>query len=263
MDEIYVNPNNDYLSYLEHHGISGQKWGVRNAGWYPIEAFRKASDKVGTKVHEFKQKRAAEKRRKQRAANLQKAREARAKKQQEEKEFAEEKKRILTSGTPGEVVKIAPRLTNQELQDATLRNSNLSRLRELEKMRLKDIEDAEYAKKYAKFDKIAKAVNKVSGYAKTATDAYSNISKVFKILDKATSDSANSKETGKKDQDDKKSNKQKQTVENISNDKDQRGEFKSKVVDADWTEVVNSDNVSTALTVLNKAIESFEDKDRK
>ena len=33
-------PENDYRSYLIHHGIKGQKWGVRNADWYPIEAWK-------------------------------------------------------------------------------------------------------------------------------------------------------------------------------------------------------------------------------
>ena len=73
MDEIFIYPQNDYRSFLEHHGIPGQKWGVRKAAWYPISAFQKASNKIGTKVHEFKEKRAAEKKKKQRADNLQKA----------------------------------------------------------------------------------------------------------------------------------------------------------------------------------------------
>lgn len=33
-------PDNDYRLYLEHHGIKGQKWGVRNAEWYPIDAWK-------------------------------------------------------------------------------------------------------------------------------------------------------------------------------------------------------------------------------
>lgn len=33
-------PENDYRSYLMHHGIKGQKWGVRNAEWYPIDAWK-------------------------------------------------------------------------------------------------------------------------------------------------------------------------------------------------------------------------------
>lgn len=31
---------NDYRYYLEHHGILGQKWGIRNADWYPIAAWK-------------------------------------------------------------------------------------------------------------------------------------------------------------------------------------------------------------------------------
>ena len=32
-------PENDYRLYLMHHGIKGQRWGIRNAEWYPIEAW--------------------------------------------------------------------------------------------------------------------------------------------------------------------------------------------------------------------------------
>ena len=191
MDEVYLFPRNDYRSYLEHHGIPGQKWGVRKAAWYPISAFQKASNKVGTKVHEFKEKRAAERKRKQRAANLQKAREARAKKAQETKDFEAEKKRILTSGTPGEVVKISSKLTNQEIQDALNRNRNLEQLRAAESTRIKDIKEAEFAAKYEKLDKIAKTVNKGIEYAntaKSALEAYNGIKKLLKDDGPGTSD---------------------------------------------------------------------------
>lgn len=42
MDEIYLFPVNDYRDYLQHHGVKGQKWGVRNAEWYPIAAYQKS-----------------------------------------------------------------------------------------------------------------------------------------------------------------------------------------------------------------------------
>lgn len=44
MNDIKTNtyPENDYRAYLEHHGVPGQKWGVRNAKWYPIEAYRES-----------------------------------------------------------------------------------------------------------------------------------------------------------------------------------------------------------------------------
>lgn len=34
-------PKNDYRSYLCHHGIKGQKWGVKNGPPYPIQKFSK------------------------------------------------------------------------------------------------------------------------------------------------------------------------------------------------------------------------------
>ena len=308
MDEILAYPDNDYRSYLEHHGIPGQKWGVRKAAWYPISAFQKASNKIGTKVHEFREKRAAEKKRKQRAANLQKARDVRAQKAKEEKDFAEEKKRILTSGTPGEVIKISNRLSNQEIQDALNRNRNLEQLRAAEKTRIKDIQDAEFNAKYEKFDKIAKTVGKATEYAnvaKNALDAYNNVMKFFKDDTPATSDidailknpknytdeqvknaairdrnlksmgygqnkdegstkPASDKSESSKPQTESKPKEEtyKQTVEPKPKaekaDNNQRGEFKSKVVDGEWSEIVTPKNVSTALTVVNKAMDSYD-----
>ena len=31
---------NDYRNYLQHHGTNGQRWGVRNAEWYPIADYQ-------------------------------------------------------------------------------------------------------------------------------------------------------------------------------------------------------------------------------
>lgn len=360
MDEIFIYPPNDYRSFLEHHGIPGQKWGVRKAAWYPIAAFQKASNKIGTKVHEFREKRAAARKKKQQAKNLEKARETRAKKAQEEKDFEAEKKRILTSGTPGEVIKISDKLTNQEIQDALNRNRNLEQLRAAERTRIKDIKDAEFNAKYEKLDKIARTVGKVTEYANTAKgalDAYKGIKKlleddgpkitniaeilkhperhtdeeiknasirkkyeeslgigkkepekptpkkspsaddVLKNPDKysdddvrdawqrqqninnmakdraernkaSSSNDGDSSSTSKPKSESKpKEETYKQTIEPKPKaekvDNDQRGEFKSKVVDGEWSEIVTPKNVSTALTVASRAMNYYDSDDGK
>lgn len=41
MNDILISyPLNDYRNYLQHHGVKGQKWGQRNAEWYPIAAYK-------------------------------------------------------------------------------------------------------------------------------------------------------------------------------------------------------------------------------
>lgn len=55
----------------------------------------------------------------------------------------------------------------------------------------------------------------------------------------------------------------KQTVEdtpkyNNHNDRNQKADFKSRVVDGDWTEIVTPQNVSTALSVIGKGIDTYQ-----
>lgn len=40
MDYYGIYHENDYRYYLQHHGIKGQQWGVRNAEWYPIADYQ-------------------------------------------------------------------------------------------------------------------------------------------------------------------------------------------------------------------------------
>ena len=55
MNDIKTNvyPENDYRYYLEHHGISGQKWGVRKAPWYPISDYEAHSDRAGDEAQKI------------------------------------------------------------------------------------------------------------------------------------------------------------------------------------------------------------------
>lgn len=256
MDEATMYLNNDYRPYLIHHGVPGQKWGVRKAAWYPISAFQKAKAAVGSKVAEFRQKRADEKKRKQRVANLAKARATRAAKLKEEKDFAEEKKRILTSGTPGEVLKISSKLTDKEIQDATIRNKNLENLRSMEKTRIDRVKAEEFNRKYGKYIKMVETAKLVGGYANDVTNAYKNVKGFLDIFGNKDKDSDNQQKQDRPKEQQKQDKQDKPKAEKADNN--QRGDFKSKVVDGEWSEIVTPENVSTALTVVNRAMDSYD-----
>lgn len=229
----------DFEDFLSHHGIKGQKWGIRNAEWYPIDAYLKSkgldkpiakatsagSDVV--KTASSKAKTAGEilkdtvskvkesydehkkKQKKRNAVKKAKATKERNKIQQRKEEekqeaFEEKKQRILNSGTPGEVLSIADQLTNQELKYALERNNSLNDLRKAESTRVKQINEKKVRKKWGKYIDMAESLE-------MSTKPIADVTKVverFHKLNKALS--------GKTD--DNKSNKKKK--QNKNNDKD-------------------------------------------
>ena len=142
--------------YIAHHGILNMKWGKRNGPPYPLKpddhskAEKSAAEKAGVKVGKSSGKGSIEnvepkkniiekavdaykdnKKKKQRAENLQKAREAAAKKREEAKtaeEHEAERKKALESGDYAQIQKFANESSTKELQDALSRADTLKRL---------------------------------------------------------------------------------------------------------------------------------------
>lgn len=217
MTDFFDTPISAYDDYLEHHGIKGQKWGVRNAEWYPIEAYRKAkgivveaansntakavksgakktaeetvkvSKKAAAKASEIHEKNKAKKQARKEAAEVK--RQAKEVKRQED--FEKEKNRILNSGSPAEVLKISDRLTNDELNYARNRNQLLSDMRNLNNKHVSDMKDSEFRKKWGglvnageglkrlsePIDNVATALQRYKKF----TDAFNGLSKEDKI----------------------------------------------------------------------------------
>ena len=180
MENVY--PGNDYRNFLEHHGIAGQKWGVRKAPWYPISAFKDSVKRAGKKVSDMRSNYAEK--RKARKAEKEEARKAAQKKKDEElqRKFEEDKEKVLRTGTPGEIMKLAPHLTTKELQDAITRNQALENLKNAEKKRIADIEEAEFEAKYAKLNNIARNVRKGIELASVGIDAYNKVQDVMDLI---------------------------------------------------------------------------------
>ena len=228
MDEILNAPLNEFNldeNELEHHGIKGQKWGIRNAEWYPIDAYLKSkgldakvttaattaadtTKKVAKKTGEVVKSTASKaktsydehkaKAKKKAAVNKAKrTREAKIEEQRKEEAFEERKQRILNSGTPGEVLAIADKCTNQELRYALERNNTLADLRKAETTRVKQVNEKKVRKKWGKYIDMAESLE-------MSTKPVADVTKVierFQKLSKAISGKSDDEKKKKKKSD--------------------------------------------------------------
>ena len=185
-DDAY--PENDYRYYLQHYGVQGQRWGKRNAEWYPIADYQAhlANTKGQEEAKSFGNMVKAAYKAHKKNANLKKARKAKARKaanakREEVRQIRSEakKQKILRGGTPGDIIKIRSQLSDQEIADAVARNNNINRLREAENTRLQQISDAEWERKYGKYRKFFDAIKKG---ASVTSDVANAIDKVNNIV---------------------------------------------------------------------------------
>lgn len=153
---------------LEHYGILGMRWGVRrfqNKDGSLTNAGQKRYGGSSDKKVRHKPS-SARKLAKQRAANLEKARQAKIAK----KQYEEDKKKALESGTAADVLKYKGKLTNMELQSA-MNRINLEQ--QLFTMAQKDVKSG-----WDKMDSLMNKVGKVTDYSSKAINFYNVIAKV-------------------------------------------------------------------------------------
>lgn len=172
----------NYDVVLQHHGVKGQRHGIRNAEWYPISAWKahlassgnkKSSDIAGDKIKKSKNKNRTisvikkkvsdKKAANKRNADLAKARAAKAKSLADKKE----KEEIIKTGNIDKALQRLDDFTNEELKAITERNK------------------AKIAVAQAKTDKIVSSLgtmqdvtNKLSNIAKNSISVYNSVAEV-------------------------------------------------------------------------------------
>lgn len=176
MSYYYITPS---IYDLQHHGILGQKWGVRrfqtaDGSLTPEGRKRYGSNHASRRTERKEEKIKAEKK-KQQSAQLEAARKAK----QEKAEFQKNREKILKEGTATEVLKYRNEYTTQELQAA------LNRIKVTDEL-------GNYSKKEAEtlvkqIDKVFSGVKKANDWTNTSVNAYKNVKNVQAILKELSS----------------------------------------------------------------------------
>lgn len=175
--DIRVSDLNDALA---HHGIKGQRWGIRrfqNKDGSLTDAGRKRQT-LGERIHARKVK-------KKRVAALEKARQVKAEKkkledEQKEKQkiYEEEKQKALKSGSARDLLKFRGDLTKQEMDAAWARiqwEQNITGAAEKEMAK-------EIAAGKARTEKFMNNVKTATDYARTGIKAWNTIANVHNAL---------------------------------------------------------------------------------
>lgn len=138
--------------YLIHHGIGGQKWGVRHGPPYPL-------GKGGIKKR----------------PNIVKSMLAKRKEKKAEK-AEREKQKVLSSGSASDVLKMRDKLTDDELRRASERIKNVQNLEKLE--------DSEASILFDRIDNWAGRANQVNKNINSAIDIVNTIDKANNLYKK-------------------------------------------------------------------------------
>lgn len=163
---LLISPPGDELY---HHGIKGQKWGIRR-----FQPYRQGMKVLGGKVV------GAAKKVKQRftdAGEAHKKKKAVKKAQATKKakvDFETQKKKALESGTAEDLAKLKGKLTNEEYQAAFRRLENEAKVAKMVQDNTPTIWD--------KVDKGMAIVQKLGGYANTVATAKENFTKLDKAF---------------------------------------------------------------------------------
>lgn len=165
---VYYDPNELY-----HHGIKGQKWGVRRFQPYSTTGARKGgktgkeiglAKRAGDSIKKFRQERAAKK------AETAKAKAAKAAedKRKRDEQLMADKERILREGSAGEVLTLKGKITNQELRTAVER-INLEQ--QLSSVAAKQVSDGK------------KVLESIGGFVKTTADIANDVKRAKSAVD--------------------------------------------------------------------------------
>lgn len=174
-DEVFTGLAEDEY-FLEHHGIKGQKWGVRRfqpyrqgmkvAGGKVVGAAKKVKQRFKD-IGDARQKRKAEKAKAKSVKKALATRKANA-------DFEAEKKKAIESGSVEDLAKFKGKLTNEEYSKAFLRLQNEKKMADMVAANQKTVWDT--------IDKGMSIVQKVGGYANTIATAKENFTKLDKAF---------------------------------------------------------------------------------
>lgn len=145
--------------YLEHHGIRGMKWGIKNGPPYPLEAAVSAAIKTGGAIKSMKKK-----------IDAKNAENAVKKKQEQQEKLEKAKQKVIRSGNKNLVDRYQHRLSTTEFEEAVKRCELNKRLSQTE------------IKKMTQADKWQVNTQKAVSRVKTGVEAWNTFAMLYNTM---------------------------------------------------------------------------------